>query len=177
MNRVLNFPTEGRGRPPVLFVPGYRMNPSALQAPDPGRPSVREGVVVVVWRGGRLLLIRRAQGVVAPGAWCFVGGALEPGETQPEAVRREFREEVGGSVEPIRKVWEYTREDGRLRLHWWLAELRADPLVSNPHEVSEIRWCTPAEAITLPGLLDSNRAFLTTVPLESLGFSLSEAAE
>ncbi len=153
------------------------MKPSALQVPDPERPAAREGVVVVVWRGGRYLLIRRAPGVAAPGAWCFVGGALEPGETQKQAVRREFREEVGGSVEPIRKVWEYTWEDGRLRLHWWLAELHPVPLVSNPNEVSEIRWCTPAEAIALPGLLYSNRAFLAAVPPETLESALSEAAE
>jgi 8-oxo-dGTP diphosphatase len=131
-------------------------------------PAQREGVVVVVSNDGRFLLIRRAAGTIAAGAWCFVGGAIEPGESQAEAVRREFREEVGGDVRPIRKVWECTRDHGRLRLHWWLAELQETTLAPNPLEVSEFRWCSPDEAAVLPGLLDSNREFLAAVPLTAL---------
>ena len=79
---------------------------------------VQQGVVVVGRREGRFLMIRRAPGVLAGGAWCFVGGAIEPGETQPQAVVREFAEEVGGRAQPLRKIWEYTRPDGKLVLHW-----------------------------------------------------------
>ena len=57
---------------------------------------VRLGVVVVVRQDGRYLMIRRAAGVPVPGAWCFVGGAIEPGESQADTAAREFREEVGG---------------------------------------------------------------------------------
>lgn len=153
------------------------MNAQPPQGPQPEQTPVREGVVVVVWRRGRFLLIRRAAGTIAAGAWCFVGGSIEPGETQAQAVRREFREEVGGAVEPIRKVWEYTRGDGQLRLHWWLAELRDSRLVPNPLEVCEIRWCRPEEATLLPGLLESNRAFLAAVPAATLVSGSHDAAE
>ena len=129
----------------------------------PTADTVVHGVVVVVHDGRRFLLIRRSAQVVAPGAWCFVGGAVEPGESQAAAVVREFREEVGGDVTPVRLVWEYTRPDGRLCLHWWLAVLRTPALTPNPSEVAEVRWCTPDEAAALPGLLDSNRLFLSTV--------------
>ncbi len=118
------------------------------------------GVVVVVQQAGRLLVIRRAAGVAVPGAWCFVGGAIESGETEEQAVVREFREEVGGSVQPVRRIWEYTRPDGALHLAWWQAEWDCRPLEPNPHEVAELRWCTPAELRALPGLLESNREFL-----------------
>jgi mutator protein MutT len=124
------------------------------------RRSVTQGVVVVVASAGRLLVIRRAEGIRAAGAWCFVGGAIEDGETPEQAVVREFREEVGGIVRPIRKVWEWERPDGRLRLHWWLAELDGTPLVPNPAEVGEYRWLHPADISALPSLLESNRAFL-----------------
>jgi 8-oxo-dGTP diphosphatase len=123
-------------------------------------PNVKQGVVIVVERGGRYLMIRRASGVVAPGAWCFVGGAIKPGESQPQAVVREFREEVGGHVQPLCRVWEYLRPDGKLRLYWWRAELLDGPLQANPAEVAELRWCTPDEMAALPGLLESNRQFL-----------------
>jgi 8-oxo-dGTP diphosphatase len=129
--------------------------------------SVTLGIVVVVQRGDRFLMIRRAAGVPVPGAWCFVGGAIEPGETEEQAVVREFHEEVGGHVRPLNRVWEYLRPDGKLRLFWWQAELldsRAKmnfaPLHANPAEVAELRWCTPEEIEALPGLLESNCEFL-----------------
>lgn len=125
------------------------------------RPTVRrEGVVVVVRQGDRFLMIKRAPGILAGGAWCFVGGGIEPGEPQHEAVVREFREEVGGLVQPLRKVWEYHRPDGNLLLHWWLAELIESELLANPHEVAEIRWCTLSDIAELPLVLESNRQFL-----------------
>jgi 8-oxo-dGTP pyrophosphatase MutT (NUDIX family) len=124
---------------------------------------MQEGVVIVVRRGRRFLVVRRAAGVIAPGAWCFVGGAIEPGETQPQAVVREFREEAGGAVHPAGKIWESTRGDGGLRLHWWLAELVDDELVASPGEVAELRWCTPEEIEALPGILDGNLCFLRAV--------------
>src|SRR5262245_10416271 len=122
---------------------------------------IRHGVVIVVARGGHYLVIRRAEGILAGGAWCFVGGGIDAGETQESAVVREFREEVGGQVRPIRKVWEYIRPDGRLHLHWWSVELLDDAFSPNPHEVAELRWCTVEEILALPNLLESNRQFLT----------------
>jgi 8-oxo-dGTP pyrophosphatase MutT (NUDIX family) len=122
--------------------------------------SLTIGVVVVVQREGRYLMIRRAAGVVAPGTWCFVGGAVEPGESQAQAAVREFREEVGGNVRPVRAVWEYLRSDGRLRLHYWLADLLSHDLRANPAEVAEMRWCRLPEILTLPDLLPSNREFV-----------------
>lgn len=122
--------------------------------------AVQRGVVAIVRRAGQYLVIRRAAGVAAPGAWCFVGGALESGESEQAAVAREFREEVGGAVTASRRVWEYHSPDGRLRLSWWLANLADGPLQANPAEVAELRWLAPAEIARLPGLLDSNRAFL-----------------
>lgn len=118
------------------------------------------GVVVVVRRQGRYLVIRRSAHVVAPGAWCFVGGAIQSKESESDAVVREFAEEVGARVRPVRRVWESLRADGRLRLYWWEGELLEDELRPNADEVAETRWCTPAEMLQLPNLLESNRAFL-----------------
>jgi mutator protein MutT len=124
---------------------------------------MRKGVVVVVQRDGRLLVIRRAAHIVAGGAWCFVGGAIDPGETPEEAVVREFREEVGGLVRPVRRIWHYMRPDRSLRLEWWLAELDGEELTPNPAEVAELRWCTPDEIVNLPGILENNVTFLNVV--------------
>ncbi|TWT40428.1 hypothetical protein RAS1_41370 [Phycisphaerae bacterium RAS1] len=121
---------------------------------------VREGVVIVVVRDSRFLVIRRAAGILAGGAWCFVGGAIESGESQPAAAAREFHEEIGGRIRPIRKVWE-SCPSPTLKLHWWLAELNGEALRANPAEVAEFRWCTADEIERLEGLLPGNREFLT----------------
>ena len=122
-----------------------------------------QGVVVVVRRGEEFLMIKRAEGILVGGAWCFVGGSIERGESQEEAAVREFREEVGGAVRPLRKIWEYTRPDGKLLLHWWLAEMDGGRLTADPAEVAEIRWCDPDEIEALPRLLESNREFMREV--------------
>ncbi|MBN2445949.1 MAG: NUDIX domain-containing protein [Phycisphaerae bacterium] len=128
-----------------------------------------EGVVIVVPRDGRFLIIRRSAHVVVPGAWCFVGGAIEEGESHEQAAVREFTEEVGGRIRPLRQVWEYTRPSDGLKLYWWLAELLDGELTPNPYEVGELRWCTPDEIEQLPGLLDGNRAFVEEVGRGLLG--------
>ena len=132
-------------------------------ASDRGSSGAVQGVVVVVRRGERFLMIKRAEGILAGGAWCFVGGGIEPGESQEQAVVREFREEVDGAVRPLRKIWEYTRPDGKLRLHWWLAALDGEALTANPAEVAEMRWSTPDEIEALPKLLESNRDFMRDI--------------
>jgi 8-oxo-dGTP diphosphatase len=125
-------------------------------------------VVVVVQQAGRFLMIRRAAGVLAGGAWCFVGGAIESGESQAEAVVREFAEELGGRVRPLQKIWEYTRPDRGLVLHWWAATLESRDLSPNADEVAEVRWCTPGELESLPHVLESNLEFVREVGRELL---------
>jgi len=105
-------------------------------------------------------MIRRSRSVIAPGAWCFVGGGIDPGETPEQAARREFREEVGGRIEPLVQVWESWREDRGLHLRWLYARLVSDDLKPNPAEVAEIRWCGLDEIERLDGLLETNRRFV-----------------
>jgi 8-oxo-dGTP diphosphatase len=107
-------------------------------------------------------LIRRAADVAAPGAWCLPGGGVRCDEPHADAMVRELQEELGVTVEPIGVLWRCTLEEGALRLYFWrvrLVDENAD-LTPDPGEVAEVRWCTPAEALALPALLESNRAFL-----------------
>ena len=70
----------------------------------------------MIQRDGRYLAIRRAAGVRVPNTWCFPGGEIEDGETQEEALVREMQEELGVRCRPVEPCWDWTREDGKLRL-------------------------------------------------------------
>jgi 8-oxo-dGTP diphosphatase len=122
--------------------------------------TVRRGVVAVILQEDKLLVIRRALAVVAPGAFCFPGGAMEAGESEAEALVREIDEELGTTIRPLRRMWT-SRTSWRVDLAWWRAELvPAAELCPNPAEVESIHWHAPADLRRLAGLLESNLAFL-----------------
>src|SRR5262245_60483533 len=113
------------------------------------------GVVAVIEEADRLLVIRRAEGIIAGGSWCFPGGGIEPRETPSEAIIREVKEELGLAVQPLQEIWEWRRPDGRLLLSWWTArrlDLKAQA-IPDPAEVAEVRWATPSEIRRLSPVL------------------------
>jgi 8-oxo-dGTP diphosphatase len=123
------------------------------------RPN-RHGAVAVILREGRFLVIRRSQRVVAPGMYCFPGGGIESEESEPQALVREIREELGVVVQPIRCVWRSVTP-WKVRLAWWLSRLEpAVQLTPDQLEVESVHWFTPNEMAKLPDLLASNHHFL-----------------
>lgn len=56
-------------------------------------------VAAVIRRGGEILITRRPDRPGRPGQWEFPGGKVEAGEGEPEALRRELREELACEVE------------------------------------------------------------------------------
>lgn len=79
------------------------------------RESVGHDVLVVpaviaslVDDGGRVLLLERSDG---DDLWGFPGGAVEPGESAVEALKREVREETGLEVEPVGLIGVYSSPD------------------------------------------------------------------
>lgn len=129
------------------------MSKSDLQKPRPG-------VVAVVKRHDRFLVIERSQFVPAPGKLCFPGGGVEHGESEPQALRRELREELNCDVLPREPLWQSTTS-WNVALVWWSAELHhAARLEPDPAEVANVFWMTTEEMRAAPNLLDSNRDFL-----------------
>lgn len=133
---------------------------------------IRRGVVAVIREGDKLLLIRRSQWVVAPRAFCFPGGGIEPGETEQEALVRELREEIQVQAQPVRCLWR-SRTPWGVELSWWLTRLQPgaapEPV---PAEVESCHWHTPAEIAELSSLLSSNHDFLAALAQQE--FSLDE---
>jgi 8-oxo-dGTP pyrophosphatase MutT (NUDIX family) len=120
----------------------------------------RRGVVAVIERDGRLLVIRRSQHVLAPGALCFPGGAIEAGESEEMALVRELDEELGVVIEPLRPVWQSVTT-WNVEISWWHADLAPveEPQPSEA-EVAAVYWMTVNELHDHEDLLASNLEFL-----------------
>src|SRR5690242_925451 len=128
-----------------------------MSASESDLPS-RRGAVAVVVRQGKLLVIKRAEIVRAPGAFCFPGGGIEAGESEQQALVREFQEELAAVIQPVRRLWHSVTRWG-VELDWWLAYLPSEEqLVPNPAEVESVHWLTAAAMLAEPRLLESNRA-------------------
>lgn len=131
--------------------------------PEPSARVIRRGVVAVVVRDDRFLVIRRAAGVLAPGKYCFPGGGIEENESEAEALEREFREELGVPLCPLRCIWRSTTR-WQVELAWWLGTLD-EPVefVPNGAEVESVHWLSAAEMLAAAELLESNRQFLSAL--------------
>jgi len=129
----------------------------------PDRPIV--GVLGVVRRAGRVLLVERAR-PPSVGKWGFPGGVQQLGETIFEAVARELREETSLLVEPIETLTtlDVIERDGegRVRSHYALIAVLADwrsGEVIIDDEAHDFGWFTVAavEARALPTLPSATR--------------------
>jgi 8-oxo-dGTP diphosphatase len=130
---------------------------------EPNPSSPRRGVVAVVRCDGRFLVIRRSRHVVAPLKFCFPGGGIEGDETEEQALEREFSEELGAAIRPLRCCRRSTTR-WNVQLAWWQAEIQPPgELIANPAEVESIHWLTPAEMLAESELLESNRDFLAAL--------------
>jgi ADP-ribose pyrophosphatase YjhB (NUDIX family) len=128
----------------------------------PDRPVV--GVLAVVMRGDRVLVVRRANPPM-PGRWGFPGGVLELGETIAQGAMRELAEETGVSAEAAGPLTVIDTIDcdseGRVRYHYTLVAVigtwQAGDGVAGS-DADEVAWLTRDEIVdqdlpTAPALL------------------------
>ncbi|MCS4533187.1 NUDIX domain-containing protein [Neisseria montereyensis] len=101
---------------------------------DVSRPLVRVVAGVVLDVQGRYLLSSRPEGKPYAGYWEFAGGKVEAGETEFQALQREFEEELGIHIHRARpwltKIHDYEHARVHLRFYRveaedWSGELQA----------------------------------------------------
>ncbi|MEU4097247.1 (deoxy)nucleoside triphosphate pyrophosphohydrolase [Streptomyces sp. NPDC026673] len=107
--------------------------------------TTRDVTVVVgaaVLDRGRLLAARRSAPPELAGRWELPGGKLEPGETAPQALARELREELGVEAEALERVpGEWPLKPGYVLQVWTARIVSGEPLPLEDHD--ELRWLTP----------------------------------
>jgi len=110
-------------------------------------PGPVAAVIAVVWRAGRVLLVRRHNPPNAL-AWGFPGGKLEPGEPVLRAAERELREEtglIGNGVRAFDAV-DVIADGNPPDYHYLLVAVlvhaeTGEPLAAD--DVDEAAWCDP----------------------------------
>jgi 8-oxo-dGTP diphosphatase len=118
-------------------------------------------VGAAIVRARRVLAARRCRPTELAGRWELPGGRVEPGESEPAAVRRECREELGALVTVAARLGPEVVLPGGSGavLRVWAASLEAGSPEPRALEHSGLRWVSVAE---LAGLdwLDADRALL-----------------
>ena len=96
-------------------------------------------VAALVWRGDRFMICQRPAHKARGLLWEFVGGKVEPGETEAEALARECREELDAEVTAdslfMRLV--HTYPDLTVELALYHASMQGEPKLL---EHNDIRW-------------------------------------
>lgn len=106
--------------------------------------------------GGRVLAARRER----PPGWELPGGKVEPGETEPAALVRELREELGITVEVGHRVGPDVPIAPDLLLHAWTAVLTGGEPAALEH--AELRWLAEHELDSVPWL-PADRPIITAL--------------
>lgn len=136
-------------------------NSNSVRSPTVKHQNRKRGVIGVIFRDDRLLIIRRSLTVNAPGKLCLPGGGIELGESEEEALVREMQEEISVDVAPVRLCHRSVTPWGT-RLAWWISDIQGEvEPVANPEEVAEIHWMTPGDIAAARNVLPSLPEFIS----------------
>lgn len=104
-------------------------------------------VHILLWQGGRLLMLRRCNTGYEDGNYSVIAGHLDGGEMVTAAAAREAREEVGIVIAPqdIRVATVMHRLSSEERIDFFVTVERWTGNVFNaePDKCDDLRWCAP----------------------------------
>lgn len=104
-----------------------------------------EVVAALIWQGDRFMICQRPAHKARGLLWEFVGGKVEPGESKPEALVRECREELAVTLNVGEVFMDVTHEYPDLTVHLTLFHATIADGVPQKLEHNDIRWITPRE--------------------------------
>ena len=104
-----------------------------------------EVVAALIWEGEKFMICQRPAHKARGLLWEFVGGKVEPGETKPQALIRECREELAVTVAVGDIFMEVVHEYPDLTVQLTLFNATIAQGVPQKLEHNDIRWITPKE--------------------------------
>ena len=104
-----------------------------------------EVVAALIWDGDRFLACQRPANKARALLWEFVGGKVEKGETQEEALIRECKEELDVTVVVEDIFMEVTHEYPDLTVHLTLFNAKIAEGAPKKLEHNDIQWLTVGE--------------------------------
>ena len=104
-----------------------------------------EVVAALIWEGKKFMICQRPAHKARGLLWEFVGGKVEPGETKPQALIRECREELAVTVAVGDIFMEVVHEYPDLTVQLTLFNATIAQGVPQKLEHNDIRWITPRE--------------------------------
>ena len=100
-----------------------------------------EFVAAIIRHGDKVFATQRGYGEFE-GGWEFPGGKMEPGETPPQALIREIKEELDTEIEvgELIETVEYDYPKFHLTMHCFMCTVKSGHLVLKEHEAA--KWLT-----------------------------------
>ena len=135
--------------PPALHKRNLRMKKERVETcGEKGAPIAV--VAALIWDKDRFLACQRPESKARGGLWELVGGKVEPGESKPQALIRECREELDITVSVGEPFLELTHRYPDLTIQ--LTVFHASIAEGTPRllEHQAMRWVTAKEAETMP---------------------------
>jgi len=138
---------------PLAFAcQAYALGIQSLRPVLAPRPTVPHITVTaaIIQRQGQVLIAQRPPYGLLGGMWEFPGGKQQEGESLPDCLQREIKEELGVMVEvgTPAGVYRHAYTHFRLTLHAFYCRLLGDE--PRPLEVAALRWISPAELPAYP---------------------------
>jgi 8-oxo-dGTP diphosphatase len=132
------------------------MDPQGQGAQTSGE---RRSVAGIARRDGAVFIARRIPGGAMGEKWEFPGGKVEPGESDQEALRREYLEEfgVGVSVGPLAAQASFEHKSQDHGLYAYIIRMADGHYTLSEH--TEWRWAA-LEEIDAMNFADSDRKLL-----------------
>ncbi len=96
------------------------------------------------------MIARRPSRGLLGGLWEFPGGKQQPGETLPEALVREIREELGTAIAVGEALGVYQHAYTHFKVTLTAFECRLTGVEPQALEASELAWVKPAELANFP---------------------------
>ncbi len=116
----------------------------------------RRSVCGVARQGQTYLIAQRKLGGSQGGKWEFPGGKLEEGEDPPQALKREFEEELSVAIEVLDLIGMTTFQNGdnQYQLEAWEIELHSQNFILHEHQA--VHWAELSTLLEMD-LSDSDR--------------------